>query len=145
MTTQLPRIRPKTSPNSRNYEQSHNKAGVSFQMGDNKCHWKSGHYGPQATVRRHSGAQNREKRLLWGWSKLLVLVLLWQDEDGRCATVPACYGPTVTDAAPCTFLHEGREAVIRCTMHKGPHGGTDTPFTPTPPMAANRASLFPQT
>jgi hypothetical protein len=25
-------------------------------MGDNKCHWKSGDYGPQATVRRHTGA-----------------------------------------------------------------------------------------
>ena len=25
------------------------------------------------------------------------------------------FGPIVTDAAPCTFLHEGRKVCIRCT------------------------------
>jgi hypothetical protein len=29
-------------------------------------------------------------------------------------------GPIVTDAAPCTFLHEGPRAAIRCAMHEGP-------------------------
>ena len=28
-------------------------------------------------------------------------------------------GPVVTDAAPCTFLHERREAALRCGLHGG--------------------------
>jgi hypothetical protein len=53
-------------------------AKVCLQMGENnKSQYKGRLFKPVATVRRHYGAQNREKRLLWGWSKLLVLVLLW--------------------------------------------------------------------
>ena len=32
-------------------------------------------------------------------------------------------GPTVTDAAPCTFLHEGRIADFRCKREPSPSRG----------------------
>jgi hypothetical protein len=44
-------------------------------------------------------------------------------------------GPIVSDAAPCTFLHEGRKQDFRCNLHRGPVSGVKSPTgIPTPSL-----------
>ena len=38
--------------------------------------------------------------------------------------------PEVTNAAAGTFLHEGREAAVRCGLHGGPHCGQSAILLP---------------
>ena len=44
--------------------------------------------------------------------------------------------PEVTNAAAGTFLHEGREAAVRCGLHGGPHCGTLQTFAAAAPKSA---------
>jgi hypothetical protein len=50
-------------------------------------------------------------------------------------------GPTVTDAAPCTFLHEGRKPDFRCALHRGPLSGTKRPFAAAADASAEIACM----
>ena len=46
--------------------------------------------------------------------------------------------PEVIDAAACTFLHEGREADIRRSLHRGLLCGEKCAFTAGDPMSASQ-------
>jgi hypothetical protein len=41
-----------------------------------------------------------------------------EDQSFAASCTNGDLGPTVKDAAPCTILHEGREADIRCVSHE---------------------------
>jgi hypothetical protein len=43
----------------------------------------------------------------------------WPLRAVRVIRVIRHQGPIVTDAAPCTFLHEGRKPDFRCALHRG--------------------------
>jgi hypothetical protein len=51
------------------------------------------------------------------------------------------YGPIVTDAAPCTFLHEGREPDFRCECEKSSVEDDNRPFPTPAALAAKRRPI----